>query len=88
MATPNPRMPWGRVIVLSAGVIATGWVLMKAIVPSEEQMYNSLSPDLKRQADAIRAARRAQENTSTDARTQAARQQLTNPDPDKPVWAK
>jgi len=37
-------------------------------------MYNSLSPDLKRQADAIRAARRAQENTSTDARTQAARQ--------------
>jgi len=84
MATPNPRMPWGRVIFLSAGVIATGWVLMKAIVPSEEQMYNSLSPDLKRQADAIRAARRAQQGGAGN--TQDTRQQLTNPDPDKPVW--
>jgi len=79
-------MPWARVIVLSTGVIAAGYILMKAIVPSEEQVYNSLSPDLKRQADAIRAARRAQE--SGVARSQDAREQLTNPDPDKPVWNK
>jgi len=57
---------------------------MKVVVPSEEQMYNSLSPDLKRQADAIRAARRAQQGGVGN--TQETRQQLTNPDPDKPVW--
>jgi len=68
-------------------VIATGWVLMKAVVPSEEQMYNSLSPDLKRQADAIRAARRAQQGGAANTQhTRDTRQQLTNPDPDKPVW--
>jgi len=86
MSVPTPRYPWGRVILLSAGVIGFGWVLMKAIVPTEEQLYNSLSPDLKRQADAIRAARRAQESGSV--RSQDARQQLTNPDPEKPNWAK
>jgi len=84
MATPSPRYPWGRVLVLSAGVIGIGWVLMKAVVPSEEQMYNSLSPDLKRQADAVRAARRQNSNNAASE----TRQQLTNPDPDKPNWAK
>ncbi|KZS98969.1 hypothetical protein SISNIDRAFT_6166 [Sistotremastrum niveocremeum HHB9708] len=83
MSVPRTRTPWGKISLATFGLIGTGWLLMKVVVPTPEQTYNSLAPDLKRQADAIRAARLARENASNPQ----LQSQLTNPDADKPVWA-
>ncbi|KIM80829.1 hypothetical protein PILCRDRAFT_822108 [Piloderma croceum F 1598] len=75
--------PWLRFTALAAGLMGTGYVLMKVIVPTEEQLYNRMSPDLQRKVDANRASRAAQEN----AMKAQIRAQLTDPDSEKPVWA-
>jgi len=64
--------------------MATGYLLMKVTVPTEQQLYDRLAPDLKRQVDARRAERLSAQragagNTTSD---------LTNPDPDQPNWSK
>jgi len=65
--------------------MAFGYVLMKATVPSEEETYNALAPDLRRKVDANRATRLAREN----ATKQQVVAQTKNSDPDnaKPIWA-
>jgi len=73
--------PWLRFTALTVGLMGTGYVLMKVTVPTEEQLYNRMAPDLQRKVDALRASRVAQENA---VKTQA---QLTDLDADKPIWA-
>ncbi|GJJ11950.1 hypothetical protein Clacol_006188 [Clathrus columnatus] len=63
-------------------VLGVGWVTMKAVTPTPEQSYASLSPELKRQVDMTRAARLAKEKESEKL------SQLTNPEADKPVWTR
>jgi len=56
---------------------------MKATVPTEEELYNRMAPDLQRRVDASRAARQAREgSTKTAATTQS-----DDPDNAKPRWA-
>ncbi|KAK0551895.1 hypothetical protein OC846_002437 [Tilletia horrida] len=49
-------LPWGRLAVSTAGIIGVGYLVMKVTTPTEQQFYDSLSPDLKRQVDYHRAA--------------------------------
>ncbi|KAI0928346.1 hypothetical protein AcW1_005620 [Taiwanofungus camphoratus] len=63
--------------------MAFGYILMRATVPTPEQTYAAMSPDLRRKVDANRAARLAMEN-ATKQQTDA---QLSDPDSQKPVWA-
>ncbi|OBZ75195.1 hypothetical protein A0H81_04502 [Grifola frondosa] len=54
-----------------------------ATVPSPEQTYAAMAPDLRHQIDATRAARVARERETEQQRTA----QLKDPDSQKPVWA-
>jgi len=59
-----------------------GYLLMRATVPTPEQTYAAMAPDLRRKVDAHRAARLTQEQTikrQIDAQS--------DPDAEKPIWA-
>ncbi|KAI0340595.1 hypothetical protein BDW22DRAFT_1359994 [Trametopsis cervina] len=75
--------PWVKMTVASTGLIGLGWIIMRATVPTPEQTYNAMSPDLRRKVDANRAARLAREA----ATQQQAEAQLNDPEAQKPVWA-
>jgi len=77
------RFPWLKVTISTIGLMGTGWLLMKATVPTEEELYNRMAPDLQRKVDASRAARLARENFTKPQTTT----QLNDPDNAKPVWA-
>ncbi|KAI0928345.1 hypothetical protein AcW2_004386 [Taiwanofungus camphoratus] len=77
------KFPWFRMSLATAGIMAFGYILMRATVPTPEQTYAAMSPDLRRKVDANRAARLAMEN-ATKQQTDA---QLSDPDSQKPVWA-
>ncbi|KAF9246477.1 hypothetical protein BU15DRAFT_22038, partial [Melanogaster broomeanus] len=53
--------PWFRVTLAAGGLMGMGYLIMRATVPTPEQTYAALAPDLKRKVDANRAARLAQE---------------------------
>lgn len=73
------RIAWGKAIVMSGGVFGVGYALLKLTTPSEKELYDSLSPDLRRQVD---AKRRARENAG-----QVNTALTSNPDEAQPVWA-
>ncbi|KAG0705043.1 hypothetical protein DFH29DRAFT_908542 [Suillus ampliporus] len=74
--------PWFRMTLLGGGLMGLGYLMMRATVPTPEQTYAAMSPDLRRKVDANRAARLAQEQTMK-------RQMDAQSDPDaaKPIWA-
>ncbi|KAG1754430.1 hypothetical protein EDB19DRAFT_653476 [Suillus lakei] len=55
--------PWFRMTLLGSGLMGLGYLLMSATVPTPEQTYAAMSPDLRRKVDANRAARLVQEQT-------------------------
>lgn len=82
----SASFPWLRFTVTAVGLMGVGYGLMIATVPTEEETYNAMAPDLRRKVDANRAARLARE--------EAMRQQVTaqsQPQQDqnsaKPIWA-
>ncbi|KIP04749.1 hypothetical protein PHLGIDRAFT_75386 [Phlebiopsis gigantea 11061_1 CR5-6] len=78
--------PWFKMTFWSAGIIGMGYVIMRTTTPTEEQVYNAMSPDLRRQVDTIRAARIAREQ-ATQQQTNAQVRGPLYPDAQKPVWA-
>ncbi|KAI0041548.1 hypothetical protein FA95DRAFT_1565280 [Auriscalpium vulgare] len=77
------KMPWMTLITVSAGLIGGGYALMKVTVPTPEQTYNAMAPDLRRKVDANRRAREAlEQGMKRQNEAQAA-----DPDTAKPVWA-
>jgi len=78
------RISWTRFSVAASGLIGFGYLLMKATVPTEEQTYNAMAPDLRRKVDASRAARLAREEA---ARLPVNEALNTDPDTAKPRWA-
>ncbi|WWC88462.1 uncharacterized protein L201_003373 [Kwoniella dendrophila CBS 6074] len=44
---------WIRWAIISTTIIGGGVAVMRATVPSEEEFYNKLSPELKREMDKI-----------------------------------
>jgi len=80
-------------IAASTGVlVGTGYVLMRAVTPTPEQLYEKMSPDIRRKVDAARAQRLAAEQAQAIALQQqqkgAASAQANDPStPQKPIWA-
>ncbi|KAI0315514.1 hypothetical protein OF83DRAFT_1246447 [Amylostereum chailletii] len=76
------KVPWGQITVMTVGLMGLGYGLLKTTVPTPDETYAAMSPDLKRKVDANRAARLAVEEG-------VKRQQEAQVDPDsaKPVWA-
>lgn len=69
--------------ILSGGLMGMGYALMKATVPSPEQTYAAMAPDLRKKVDANRTARLAQEQELKrliEAQTKA-------PEATEPIWA-
>jgi len=77
------RFPWVGATLASAGIMGVGYLLLKATVPTPEQSYAAMAPDLRRQVDANRAARIAKE-TLVQRQMNA---QMDDPDSQKPIWA-
>ncbi|PAV24306.1 hypothetical protein PNOK_0137400 [Pyrrhoderma noxium] len=80
-------MPWVKLTATFAGFLGLGYVLMKAVTPTPEQLYDRMSPEIRRKVDASRAQRLAAEaamQQQISAQTQAA---SGDPDSQKPVWA-
>ncbi|WWC62665.1 uncharacterized protein I303_105262 [Kwoniella dejecticola CBS 10117] len=44
---------WIRWALISTSIIGGGVLMMRATVPTEEEFYNKLSPELKREMDKI-----------------------------------
>ncbi|CDZ97358.1 Cbp4 [Phaffia rhodozyma] len=59
---------WGKFSLFMAGMIATGYGIMKLTTPTEEQLYSRLSPDLQRRVDEKRA-QKAEEEASRHIKT-------------------
>ncbi|KZT28533.1 hypothetical protein NEOLEDRAFT_1058498 [Neolentinus lepideus HHB14362 ss-1] len=78
------RFPWIRMTVMTTGLFGMGYGLMKATVPTPEQTYAAMSPDLRRKVDANRAARLARDEAT---QRQIDAQVCNMDDSDKPVWA-
>jgi len=51
------NIAWGRFAAWSTIIIGSGYAIMKFTTPNEQQLYDALSPELKKKADQIRAAR-------------------------------
>ncbi|VDC01584.1 unnamed protein product [Peniophora sp. CBMAI 1063] len=65
------------------GLTALGVGLMKAVVPTPEQTYAAMAPDLRKRVDANRAARLAMEQEYREQHNIKS----VDPDNAKPVWA-
>ncbi|KAF9452246.1 hypothetical protein P691DRAFT_805130 [Macrolepiota fuliginosa MF-IS2] len=80
------QFPWLRFTVFASGLVAIGYVAMKATTPTEEQLYQEMSPEIRRKVDATRAARLARE---AEMKKQMAAQETRNANPEasKPIWA-
>ncbi|TFK64084.1 hypothetical protein BDN72DRAFT_846930 [Pluteus cervinus] len=76
--------PWIKFSFAATGLMGIGYLLMKATVPTEQQLYSEMSPDLRKKVDAARAARLAREG---EAQHQLKAQAQLAPDATKPIWA-
>ncbi|KAG7092286.1 hypothetical protein E1B28_008648 [Marasmius oreades] len=81
------HFPWLRFTGVAIGLTGFGYLFMKATVPTEEQLYNRMAPDIRKKVDAARVLREARENEvkkQAEAQTPA---QDVDPDQLKPIWA-
>jgi len=76
------RIPWLQLTFVSAGIMGLGYTLLRVVVPSPEETYNAMAPDLKRKVDENRRARL----TLEEGMKQQQNAQL-DPESAKPVWA-
>ncbi|KAI0035987.1 hypothetical protein K488DRAFT_82598 [Vararia minispora EC-137] len=63
--------------------MAVGYTLMKTTVPTPEQTYREMAPDLRAKVDANRRARLAAE----ELEKQQSKYVVKDADEAKPVWA-
>ncbi|KAI9434017.1 hypothetical protein H4582DRAFT_1819272 [Lactarius indigo] len=75
------RIPWLQLTIVSAGIMGVGYTLLRVVVPSPEETYNAMAPDLKRKVDENRRARLALE----EGMKQQQNAQVGSPQ--NPVWA-
>ncbi|THU99341.1 hypothetical protein K435DRAFT_837698 [Dendrothele bispora CBS 962.96] len=73
---------------LAAGLMGFGYLLMKATVPSEEELYNRMAPDIRKKVDAARELRLAREaELKKQEEAQTPNNNTVDPDTIKPIWA-
>ncbi|GAA6044349.1 hypothetical protein JCM8097_002780 [Rhodosporidiobolus ruineniae] len=53
------RIPIGSALFVTAAITTIGYGIMALTTPTEEQFYNSLSPDLKRKVDEAKRVKAA-----------------------------
>ncbi|KAF9050641.1 hypothetical protein BDZ89DRAFT_586299 [Hymenopellis radicata] len=82
-----PPFPWVKMTLTSIGLIGLGYGLMKTTVPTEEELYSRMAPDLQRRVDARRAARLAMEKEAMQQGKAQTHDEEQDPDSQKPVWA-
>lgn len=75
--------PWIRMAILSSGLMGMGYVLMKVTVPTPEQTYAAMAPDLRKKVDANRTTRLTQEQELK----RLIEAQTRTPEPTGPIWA-
>ena len=71
--------------IFSSALMGMGYMLMRATIPTPEETYAAMAPDLRKKVDANRAARLAQENAMS--RQVDAQVGQCDPDTAKPIWA-
>jgi len=76
--------PWFRLTLVAGGLMGIGYLAMRATVPTPEQTYAAMAPDLRRKVDANRATRMAQERVLKE---QIEAQERRDPEVVKPIWA-
>ncbi|EDP44256.1 hypothetical protein MGL_1653 [Malassezia globosa CBS 7966] len=64
---------WARAITGGSVVIGFGYLLLKTATPNEQQLYDSLSPDLKRRVDAQRSSQADSERSAKVKEEQSKR---------------
>jgi len=74
------NIAWGRFAFWSTVIIGSGYGIMKFTTPTAEQLYDELAPDLKRQVDERREARKRGE-------LQQRAEQAVKDGSTGPVWA-
>ncbi|KAJ1982417.1 assembly factor cbp4 [Dimargaris xerosporica] len=47
-------MSWTKGLLYGAGIVGLGYLLLRTTTPSEEKLYQALSPELKQEADRLR----------------------------------
>ncbi|EOR00655.1 Assembly factor CBP4 [Wallemia ichthyophaga EXF-994] len=62
------KIAWGRWAFWSSVIMGSGYGLMVGLTPSDEELYNKLSPDLKRKVDHNRKEREKMEAMSAKER--------------------
>ncbi|KAF8892579.1 hypothetical protein BD779DRAFT_1195947 [Infundibulicybe gibba] len=81
------NFPWVRFTGAAIGLMGMGYAIMKATVPTDEELYNRMAPDLRRKVDATRAARLSREAEMHRRATAQTQSNASEPDEAKPVWA-
>ncbi|KAI4524117.1 hypothetical protein K525DRAFT_194773 [Schizophyllum commune Loenen D] len=76
-----------KVSVYCTGAAAFGWALMKITVPTPDQVYKEMSPDLQRAVDLKRQEPHGQAPLVAQARAQAHAVPADDPDNVKPIWS-
>lgn len=73
------NIQWGKFAIWTGVILTGGYSIMRWSVPTEDQFYDSLSPELKKKMDQVRAQR---------AGNQAVKQQLDDATQnDTVIWA-
>ncbi|BGO96040.1 hypothetical protein NBRC10512_002458 [Rhodotorula toruloides] len=81
------RIPIGSAVLLTGVITAIGYSIMALTTPTDQEMYDRLSPDLKRKVDEARRMQAGAQNElarESKSRLDAIRAQAQN---DSPVWA-
>ncbi|KAH7103827.1 hypothetical protein BKA62DRAFT_694788 [Auriculariales sp. MPI-PUGE-AT-0066] len=79
-------VPWGKFAAVMGACVGVGYVLMRTTVPTDDELYRRMAPDIRRKVDAARAQRLRDEAAARgEVPPEAAN--LQQPDPQKPNWA-
>ncbi|KAJ1952524.1 assembly factor cbp4 [Dispira parvispora] len=70
---------WTKAFVYSVGLVGSGYLIMRTTTPTEEQIYQRLSPELKKRADEFRKEQPVKQHQLVELLKQ-------NMESDKPVW--
>ncbi|KAF9364760.1 MAG: hypothetical protein J3Q66DRAFT_68331 [Benniella sp.] len=69
-----------KAFAIGFGIVGVGYALMLTTVPTEEELYQKLSPELKKQYHQVKA-----DDTRRQAIADVLRQAAANPEP---MWIK
>ncbi|KAJ3726199.1 hypothetical protein C8R42DRAFT_774139 [Lentinula raphanica] len=82
------HFPWLRFAGAAITFTGLGYMLMKATVPTEEELYNRMAPDIRKKVDEAKALRLAREaKMKQQVAAQVPSTNVVDPDSLNPIWA-